>query len=861
MRPGLRRSAALGAILVSALWAGCEGTGPAGVDGGPTAALHLVARAETPARLPSALRPSSLLIEVRTVGGALVRDSTVQVEAGEELDLDIPLTTVAESQEFLVQLFLRTGTQLEVYRSERTSVVAQDPEEPGDPTEVILLYSGPGAGADHLAIVPGESAVLLGETTTLEARAFSATGEDQGAVPVEWTSLDPDVLSLVDPATGRWQARDRRGVARVTAALDPMGFVDTATVFVNPPAGDLRRAGGNRQDGKAGGRLPNPIRVRVLGTDGLPLGGQEVAFEAGSGGSVSSAVAVTAGDGRAEVEWTLGPTLGEQSLVASVVADPSLTVTFTADATAAALASLSVTPTQVTFDALTDTEQLDVTGRDIFDNEVDPTGVSWASSNTSVATVSSGGRVTAVGNGQAQIRATSEGVTSSPVQVVVNQVPVEARVEPSSGWTLANGDTLLFRGIALDRRDRPIEGAVFQWSSSNTSVLTIGADGRAVGRALGEATVTARLSGDASISATSSGDVGPAGLHSLVVTPGSVSFDAVGATRQLSVEGRDRFGNVVELDQVGWTSGDSDVAVVSASGVLRSVGNGGTTVRATSEGVVSNPVGVEVDQAAVAVTVSPSSGWEVGQGEEIAFTATALDRLDSPIPGRTFQWSSSNADRLEIGPDGTGVGGERGSVTVTAALVGGPSLSASSQGEVVYGPLAELIVTPDPVTIDALGASQLLFVEGRDRFGNVIPVEGLSWTSSNRDVVTVNGEGRLSSKANGTAVVRASAQGVTSNAVDVTVRQVAVGMSVSPASGWVVFERQNIQFSATAFDRLGNPVADADIRWSSSDTGVMTIDDRSGTARARNPGVVTIRAFLAGDDSVNAASVGVVLER
>ena len=860
MKHALRRGMASAAILVSALWGGCEGGGPAGVDGGPAAALHLSARAETPARLPSALRPSTLLIEVRTRGGALVRDSTLQVDAGEELELAIPLTTVAENQEFLVQLFLRSGSQVEVYRSERTSVVAQDPDDPGDPTDVILLYSGPGAGADRLAIVPSESAVLLGETITLEARAFSAGGEDQGAVPVDWTTLNPNVLTLVDPETGRWQARESRGVARVTATLDPMGFVDTATVFVNPPAGDLRRAGGHRQEGKAGGRLANPIRVRVLGTDGLPLGGQEVAFEPGSGGSVSPAVAVTAGDGRAEVEWTLGPSLGEQSLVASVVADPSLTVTFTADATAAALASLTVTPTQLTFDALTATEQLEVTGRDIFGNAVDPTGVSWSSSDTSVASVSSGGRVTAVGNGQAEIRATAEGVTSAPVQVVVNQVPVDARIEPASGWTLANGDTLLFRGIALDRRDRAIEGAVFEWSSSDTGVLTINADGRAEGRALGEATVTARLSGASSITATSSGTVGPAGLHSLVVTPGTVSLDAIDARRQLSVEGRDRFGNPVELDRVDWDSADDNVALVSSSGEVRAEGNGETTVTATSEGVVSNPVRVEVDQVPVVVEVDPSSGWEVGQDEEIDFTAAALDRLDNPVEGAAFQWSSSDPDILEIGSDGTGVGGERGPVTVTVTLVGS-SLSASTQGEVVYGALAELIVTPDPVTIDALGASQLLFVEGRDRFGRTVPVESVSWSSSNTDVVTVNAEGRLSSKSNGTAEVRASAEGVTSNRVEVTVEQAVVGMTITPPSGWVVFERQDIQFSATAFDRLGRAVERAEFEWSSSNTDVMTIDRRNGDARARNPGVVTIQAVLKGDDSVNGTSVGIVLER
>ena len=854
-----RRGGLVGPLLLAALWAGCDGAGPAGVDGEPGVALHLVARAESPARLPSALRPSTLLVEVRTTGGALVRDTTVQVEAGQELELAVPVTTVSESQEFLVQLFLRSGTQVEVYRSERTPVLATDPEVPGDPTEVLLLYSGPGAGADHLAIVPAVSSVLLGQTTTLEARAFSATGDDQGVVPVEWTSLNPNVLELTDPEAGVWQARDSRGVARVTASLEPMGFVDTATVYVNPPPGDLRQAGGNNQEGKAGGRLADPVRVRVLGTDGLPLAGAEVAFQPSSGGQVTPAVAVTGSDGRAEAEWTLGPTLGDQTLGASVVTDPSLTTSFTADATAAALASLSVTPTQVTLDAVGATQQVEVSGRDIFDNEVTPTGVSWSSSDADVATVSSGGRITAVANGQASIRATAEGVTSPPVQVTVSQVPVAARIQPASGWTLSLGDTLAFEGIALDRLDRTIPGAAFQWSSNNTGVLTINSSGQAVGRGLGQATVTATLSGATSITATATGTVGPAGLHTLVVTPGSVTFDALTATRELSVVGRDRFGNPVELEGVSWTSGDTDVARVSATGVVRAIGNGSTTVTAASEDVVSNPVQIVVDQVPVEIAIDPGPGWEVARGEEIGFTATALDRLDNPLAGATFEWSSSSTGILEIDEDGDARGVTPGPVTVTARL-SGASLSGTSAGNVVHGAVVDLIVAPDVVDLDAIEATRQLSVEGRDRFGNVVPVQGVSWSSSQTSVATVSAGGLVTATGNGSADIRASVDGVTSNRAEVRVEQVPVGISISPASGWVIFDRQRLQFTAVVFDRLGNAIPDPHLHWDSSDTDILSIGRHSGDAVGRGPGVVTVTVELADNEAIRASSTGVVRE-
>lgn len=102
------------------------------------------------------------------------------------------------------------------------------------------------------------------------------------------------------------------------------------------PSAELMRLAGHNQVGTVGQALPNPIRVRVLDSDGRGVPGVEVEFAvAEDGGSVTSLTAapgaagstyflepsvlvITDGTGEAQVVWTLGPTAGLQALVVTV---------------------------------------------------------------------------------------------------------------------------------------------------------------------------------------------------------------------------------------------------------------------------------------------------------------------------------------------------------------------------------------------------------------------------------------------------------------------------------------------------------------------------------------------------------------
>lgn len=508
---GLRtpRTAVLAAAFLALTVLACgDADGPLASDAtSGWGSLSVTARAQTFAVLPAALEPSSLQARVRSADGTeVVKDTTLAVSPGQQLSLEIPVEVEGPDQPFLLELLVRSADGTLVYQVGPLQVVARLLGSGGSPQQLTLAYVGPGAEAARLEIVPQEGRVVAGETVSIEARAFSGTGGDQGSIPVEWSTLDPDVVTLEDEATGTFRGGAVRGEARVVALLEPVGLADTALIRVVPRTAELVVVGGDGQEGGAGVPLPEPLVVRVVGTDGLAVAGEEIAFTPGQDGVADPEIAVSDAEGLAVARWTPGPPVATQTLTASVVADPEVTASFSAEVGPAPLARILLTPDEVLFTTATSTRQLVAEGQDGFGNPFDLGEVIWSSSDPEVAQVDQGGLVTAVGNGTAEITATADGVTSEPALVSVAQVPVEAVIEPDA-WTLFPGDTSQFTAEALDSLGQAIVGLPFEWSSSDTTVVSVTNTGMVLAVAPGSATITARLTSDALIQATSQGTV------------------------------------------------------------------------------------------------------------------------------------------------------------------------------------------------------------------------------------------------------------------------------------------------------------------------------------------------------------------
>ena len=136
------------------------------------------------------------------------------------------------------------------------------------------------------------------------------------------------------------QSYGRGRVAVVGAAIGFASFAGCGetTISAPLPAARVEAVAGAALSGPAGGVLPDPIEVRVFGSDNQPLPGATVAFSADRGGSVDPASATTDGNGISRTRWTLGNTAGPNLL--TVTAGSGVSATITATATAARAAAV-----------------------------------------------------------------------------------------------------------------------------------------------------------------------------------------------------------------------------------------------------------------------------------------------------------------------------------------------------------------------------------------------------------------------------------------------------------------------------------------------------------------------------------------
>ena len=321
--------------------------------------------------------------------------------------------------------------------------------------------------------------------------------------------------------------------------------------------------------------------------------------------------------------------------------------------------TVTVTPATAQLTALGATEQLTAEVRDQNGQVMAGAGVTWTSSNASVATVSGSGLVTAAGNGTATITATA-GSASGTTTVTVAQEVSAVVVSPAAD-TLVAGDTLRLAPEAQDENGHPVAGAEFAWASSDTLVAVVDDAGLVTGVGVGEAEVTATAAGVTGRAELTVVDPVPTTVS---VTPDTVALTALGQTVQLTAEVRDQAGRVMVDVPVSWASTDTTIAAVDLAGLVTAVGSGTTTITAAA-GEASGEAVVTVMQSAGSVVVSPLADT-VALGDTLRLVATAYDENGHQVQGATFIWSSTDVSVARVDGSGLVTGVAEGAATISA---------------------------------------------------------------------------------------------------------------------------------------------------------------------------------------------------
>ena len=425
------------------------------------------------------------------------------------------------------------------------------------------------------------------------------------------------------------------------------------------------------------------------------------------------------------------------------------------------LASISVTPANPSIPVGV-TQQFTASGTYSNGKSHDITMlVTWRSSQTTVATVSSGGLVTPVAKGTATIIATSGKISGRMVLTVTSEIPYSIAVTPPN-LTLPVKSSHQFKATG-----RYTDGASYDiskrvtWVSSDPSIATINESGLATAVAPGTATMTATagtVSGSQTLTVTSL-------LSSISVTPTDPSM-AEGSYRLFTATGKYSDGtSEVIRSQATWSSSDTTVVTVTYGGLVTAVAPGTATITVTQGSIWGHTTVTvtPVTLSSISVThANPTTPVGVTQ----QFRATGIYSAGT-INDITTQvaWSSSNPAVATVNDKGlvTTIAAGTSIITATSGTASGSTILTVNSAT-----LSSLAVTPsDPSRF--VGSTQQFTATGTFSDESTYNItESVTWSSSNLSVTTINSSGLATLVTAGTATITATS-GTVSGSTTLTV--------------------------------------------------------------------------------------------
>ncbi len=206
-------------------------------------------------------------------------------------------------------------------------------------------------------------------------------------------------------------------------------------------------------------------------------------------------------------------------------------------------------------------------------------------------------------------------------------------------------------------------------------------------------------------------------------------------------------------------------------------------------------------------------------GDTARFTATVRDQHGQQVVGGTTEWTSSDLAVATVNAEGLVRAAGNGTATISATSDGATGTAMVAVAQVA----AQVTVTPGNVQFASLGRSAQLTGTVHDANGHALSGVGVTWSSADTAVATVNAFGLVRPVANGRAVVRATSGGLNGLSTVVVEQVAAIVELTSP--GDTILVTDSIRLRASAFDADEFTIPDAPFRWVSSNPEIARVSE------------------------------------
>lgn len=461
--------------------------------------------------------------------------------------------------------------------------------------------------------------------------------------------------------------------------------------------------------------------------------------------------------------------------------------------------------------------------------------ITWSTSDSSVATVSSDGTVTAVKNGTATVTAKCGDLSAQTKVTVIN--PLKAITITGTTHSIKKGQTTQL-GLTYDPADTT-DSVAATWTSSNTSVATVSKTGLVIALKDGSTTIKATVG-----NVSSTYDIAVKEVKLTGIKMEEKALIHKGDTKALTVEYTP--ADTTDDKTVAWSSSDSTVASVDNNGIVTAVKPGSAVItakvgnyQATCAVTVDAPLKEIVPEKAIIDMVKK-------QTANIAYSVVPADTTDS----KDVTYTSSDETVATVNSDGKVTAKKAGQATVT--ITGANGIKATVTVNVSEIPVNEVVLSAQDEIIEA-GAKKAITATLKPE-NNTDDNQGVTWTTSDEKIAKVIVDNEDSHKATiegvaaGSAVITATAANGTKAECTVKVPKHITSITLPGA----------VELTRGASTTLNVTIAPADtdddteVTWKSSDSDVVKVDEKTGMVYAVKAGKADVTATTKAVDNATA---------
>lgn len=543
--------------------------------------------------------------------------------------------------------------------------------------------------------------------------------------------------------------------------------------------------------------------------DGAPFSSARFAYAS----SDTTVVAVSGGDSLRPLKR--GTATLTVTLVSAILprSPPAITRTLRVVAGSVVLDSA-----HVTFLSVGDTATLHATPLDAGGTAI-PGAASWLSSDTTVVAVSAAGRLLALKNGTATVRAIVDFDTAG-IPVTVRQTLAHFTFDQPSLLIDALRATAAVTPTARDARGSAIAGVSPAWSSGDTAIATVSASGAATSVRVGSTFLYAR---QGAVTDSLAVTVAQRATR-IVISPKPVpDITSLNAQRQLNAVAYDRKNVLIPSPPLAWSITDPTVLSVSPQGLVTGLAVGSAKVFvALAAGVDS--VTVNVTNAPASVRVAPRTASSTATGDTLAFTAVAFNGRGDTVPGVTVTWRTPDAAIVQVTSDGhailKGVGTAR-VIAVAGSLADTATVTATNVPTTLHFKLpAGVTVGPLQRTLTAIGDVDTTPVVIQNARNADLPRGAVTWSADDPNIVRVTALGVVTARDTGQTLVRITGSGLADSASYTVTNTPSSIVIEGRAKDTLTALGQVLPFVVSVRNHRGALIPNYPVTWRSTNTAV-----------------------------------------